>query len=45
MVYQSESYDHWKRYFGRDDLHPGIFGENFTITGQIGRASCRERVL
>ena len=33
MVYQSESYDHWKRYFGRDDLHPGIFGENFTITG------------
>ena len=33
MVYQTESYAHWKRYFGRDDLHPGIFGENFTITG------------
>jgi ferredoxin-NADP reductase/MOSC domain-containing protein YiiM/ferredoxin len=33
MVYQAESYDHWKRHFGRDDLVPGMFGENFTITG------------
>ena len=33
MVYQTESYDHWKRYFGRDDLVPGMFGENFTIIG------------
>jgi MOSC domain-containing protein YiiM len=33
MVYQTESYDHWQRHFGRDDLAPGMFGENFTITG------------
>ncbi|MGZ8749228.1 MAG: MOSC domain-containing protein, partial [Mycobacterium sp.] len=33
MVYQTESYDHWQRHFGRDDLRPGMFGENFTITG------------
>ena len=33
MVYQTESYDHWRRHLGRDDLVPGMFGENFTITG------------
>ncbi len=33
MVYQTESYDHWRRHFDRDDLVPGMFGENFTITG------------
>ncbi|ORB68594.1 MOSC and FAD-binding oxidoreductase domain-containing protein [Mycolicibacterium tusciae] len=33
MVYQTESYEHWQRHFGRDDLEPGTFGENFTITG------------
>lgn len=33
MVYQSESYDFWKTYLGRDDLRPGHFGENFTVTG------------
>ncbi|UXA06648.1 MOSC domain-containing protein [Mycobacterium sp. SMC-2] len=33
MVYQIESYDFWKKYLGRDDLVPGHFGENFTITG------------
>ena len=33
MVYQTESHDYWKRHFGRDDLVPGMFGENFTITG------------
>ena len=33
MVYQTESYDYWTRYLGRDDLQPGMFGENFTITG------------
>ncbi len=33
MVYQTESYEHWQRHFGRDDLAPGTFGENFTITG------------
>ena len=33
MVYQTESYDYWGRLLGRDDLQPGNFGENFTITG------------
>jgi ferredoxin-NADP reductase/MOSC domain-containing protein YiiM/ferredoxin len=33
MVYQTESYDHWRHHFDRDDLVPGMFGENFTITG------------
>ena len=33
MVYQTESYDYWSRVLSRDDLAPGQFGENFTITG------------
>jgi len=33
MVYQTESYDFWKNYLRRDDLEPGHFGENFTVTG------------
>ncbi len=33
MVYQMESYDFWKSYLRRDDLEPGHFGENFTVTG------------
>jgi ferredoxin-NADP reductase/MOSC domain-containing protein YiiM len=33
MVYQTESYDYWRDYLGRDDLVPGNFGENFTVSG------------
>ena len=33
MVYQIDSYRHWQRHFGRDDLSPGSFGENFTVEG------------
>ncbi|OMC12584.1 MOSC and FAD-binding oxidoreductase domain-containing protein [Mycobacterium sp. SP-6446] len=33
MVYQTESYEFWKTYLNREDLAPGHFGENFTITG------------
>ncbi|OBB82070.1 sulfurase [Mycobacterium colombiense] len=33
MVYQTEAYEFWKAYLGRDDLQPGHFGENFTVTG------------
>ena len=33
MVYQAESYDYWSQFFGRTDLAPGSFGENFTIPG------------
>jgi ferredoxin-NADP reductase/MOSC domain-containing protein YiiM len=40
MVYQIESYDFWKSYLHRDDLEPGHFGENFTVTGLADRDVC-----
>lgn len=40
MVYQSESYDFWKTYLGRNDLQPGHFGENFTVTGLADTDVC-----
>ncbi|HEY7593896.1 MAG TPA: MOSC domain-containing protein [Actinophytocola sp.] len=33
LVYQVQSYEHWRRHFGRDDLDHGQFGENFTVDG------------
>jgi MOSC domain-containing protein YiiM/ferredoxin-NADP reductase len=33
LVYQLASYQHWSRYFGRDDFVHGQFGENFTVDG------------
>jgi ferredoxin-NADP reductase/MOSC domain-containing protein YiiM len=33
MVYQTESYEYWRTHLGRDDLRPGHFGENFTVSG------------
>lgn len=33
LVYQQDSYRHWARELGRDDLAPGRFGENFTVDG------------
>jgi ferredoxin-NADP reductase/MOSC domain-containing protein YiiM/ferredoxin len=33
LVYQVQSYDHWRRHFGRDDLGYGSFGENLTVDG------------
>ncbi|GIL27967.1 MOSC and FAD-binding oxidoreductase domain-containing protein [Actinocatenispora comari] len=33
LVYQRQSYDHWRRELHRDDLDPGRFGENFTVDG------------
>jgi MOSC domain-containing protein YiiM len=33
LVYQLDSYRHWARELGRDDLTPGSFGENFTVEG------------
>ncbi|MEV4145794.1 MOSC and FAD-binding oxidoreductase domain-containing protein [Amycolatopsis sp. NPDC049691] len=33
LVYQRESYEHWRRFLGRDDLEDGRFGENFTVDG------------
>jgi len=40
MVYQTESYDYWRDYLGRDDLVPGNFGENFTVTGLDDQDVC-----
>jgi ferredoxin-NADP reductase/MOSC domain-containing protein YiiM len=40
MVYQTESYDFWKTYLNRDDLAPGHFGENFTVTGLADADVC-----
>lgn len=33
MVYQTESYGYWREHLRRDDLRPGQFGENFTVSG------------
>jgi ferredoxin-NADP reductase/MOSC domain-containing protein YiiM len=33
LVYQVQSYEHWRRHFGRDDLSYGMFGENLTVDG------------
>ena len=33
LVYQLNSYRHWRVELGRDDLSPGVFGENFTVDG------------
>ena len=40
LVYQIESYQHWKEFFGRDDLKHGAFGENFTVEGLDDDAVC-----
>jgi ferredoxin-NADP reductase/MOSC domain-containing protein YiiM len=40
MVYQRESYDFWKTQLRRDDLEPGNFGENFTVTGLADDEVC-----
>lgn len=40
MVYQTESYEFWKSYLNRDDLQPGNFGENFTVTGLADDEVC-----
>ena len=40
MVYQTESYEYWQDYLGRDDLQPGEFGENFTVSGLSDRDVC-----
>ena len=40
LVYQLQSYRHWKRHFGRDDLDHGSFGENFTVAGLADDEVC-----
>ena len=33
LVYQLDSYDHWRRELGRENFAHGQFGENFTVEG------------
>ncbi|MDX6301927.1 MAG: hypothetical protein QOF53_3141 [Nocardioidaceae bacterium] len=33
MVYQLDSYRHWREFFGLESLEHGAFGENFTVEG------------
>ena len=40
LVYQLGSYEHWSAVLGRDDLRPGHFGENFTVTGLADDEVC-----
>jgi MOSC domain-containing protein YiiM len=40
LVYQVQSYRHWQRHFGRDDLGYGRFGENLTVDGLTGDEVC-----
>ncbi len=39
-VYQIDSYRHWERELDREDLTPGQFGENFTVTGLADDKVC-----
>src|SRR3984893_15868922 len=40
LVYQIDSYRHWQRHFGRDDLSYGNFGENLTVDGLADADVC-----
>ncbi|MGW2288994.1 MOSC domain-containing protein [Streptomyces phaeochromogenes] len=40
LVYQIQSYRHWQRHFGRDDLGYGQFGENLTVDGLTDDEVC-----
>jgi ferredoxin-NADP reductase/MOSC domain-containing protein YiiM/ferredoxin len=40
MVYQAESYEHWRGALSRPDLDWGGFGENFTVDGLADDAVC-----
>jgi ferredoxin-NADP reductase/MOSC domain-containing protein YiiM len=40
LVYQRESYDYWRQFLEREDLEPGHFGENFTVSGMADDEVC-----
>ncbi len=40
MVYQTESYDYWRKVLCRTDLRAGHFGENFTVEGLSDSEVC-----
>jgi ferredoxin-NADP reductase/MOSC domain-containing protein YiiM/ferredoxin len=40
LVYQRQSYEHWREHLGREDLRFGQFGENFTVDGLADDEVC-----
>jgi ferredoxin-NADP reductase/MOSC domain-containing protein YiiM len=40
LVYQIQSCEHWRQYFGRDDIGYGTFGENLTVDGLPDEEVC-----
>src|ERR1700761_6866529 len=40
LVYQLDSYQHWRRHFGRDDITHGMLGENLTVDGLADDQVC-----
>ena len=40
LVYQLDSYRHWRQHFGRDDFTYGMFGENLTVDGLADDQVC-----
>ncbi len=40
LVYQVESYSHWRHHFGGDAFDYGYFGENFTVDGLADDEVC-----
>ena len=40
FVYQLDSHRYWEQFLKRDDLTPGIFGENFTVEGLADAEVC-----
>jgi MOSC domain-containing protein YiiM len=40
LAYSAEHYTFWKTHLNLPDLHPGAFGENFTILGQTETEVC-----
>jgi ferredoxin-NADP reductase/MOSC domain-containing protein YiiM len=40
MIYQTESYEFWRKELKRDDLAYGLFGENLTVQGLADEEVC-----
>jgi ferredoxin-NADP reductase/MOSC domain-containing protein YiiM/ferredoxin len=40
LVYQLDSYRHWRQHFGRGDITHGMFGENLTVDGLADDQVC-----
>ncbi len=44
-LYATQDYDWWANELGRDDLHPGLFGENLTVDlGGVGPLRVGDRL-